>query len=252
MYDDEYGNDGELQKIIYYTFKYNNSSNDYYLWKVSIGDENTFNYLCLNYGVQKNHEVKQSNIKHCTSNKDLGTNVLTEELLDWYQIGIFDNLSSDEIKYYYKNDKKQNDFLNIDDIYWKLEMYTEKQEKNLIGNDFKFYISDDKKLYIDDYANNNSIKIFDKESIKAFTMQKSSGDGGYNIIILTDNNNVYSSEQNILHIISKNAFMTTDITFKKQNISNIESFISTNDSEILAGYKIYAVDYEGNIFLMKM
>lgn len=209
-----------------------------------VSKRNKYTYLCFKNSVSKDEVVYNNMLKECYTNKELKNNVLTREMLDFYGLKILDKYDDNQTIYYLKENKEKNEQISVEEIYWKLEEFTEKDIISQVGDKYRIYISDDS-LYIYDEKKDESTKIFNDVPVKSFTMQPDGGDGNYKLIIHTIYDTVCISKQTKDEILGDLENKTSDFSFDSINLQNINSFIVTNIVPSLNGHKIYAVDKEG-------
>ena len=163
-----------LTKVI--SFKTESANNDS---KENNGGEE-YTYICLNSALKEDEAINKDDLVECKTAEEKQADALTPQILKEYF-----NFADEEN--YIMASKVQGDVLKVNDIYQKLELFTEKDMKASTGENYKITIKDNVLYIIKDDV---STKIFDSESVKAFAMCGHGGSGGYKFVVLTNNNNV--------------------------------------------------------------
>lgn len=206
----------------------------------------TYKYLCLNRDIKKDEIVYKNLFKTCDKTEKLTDDALSEESIKNHGLKLADTYN--DVIYYFKNDAKANDVINLEDIYWQLKPLTKTDLKSQTGKDYSLSIGDDKALYI------NTDKLFAEETVKAFYIRSYCCDGSKKVLLITENNNVYITSEYIDILIDNPNNKVNDISFKKLDLSNIKEFhanyYSPNSNDIYHGTHVYAIDNNGESHLV--
>lgn len=108
---------------------------------------------------------------------------------------------------------------------------------------YEVYIKD-KKLYAKNMNTKVEKVVFDKEKVKNIAVRTICCTGDGNLLILTENGNVYMSKEN------SNYFFTFDMEYTKLNAKDIVSFKLIPSSDIDFSKNLYGVDSEGKEILL--
>lgn len=207
-----------------------------------------YKYLCLNKDMNKNDIIYRNMLVECSRDKELEYGALNKKILDEVGLKLADSYSN--LTYYIKDSKKANSILNVEDIYWKLDEFTKKDITSQVGVNYSLNIESDKYLYITNKDKNNTEKIFDNEKIKSFYIRPYCCTSGKKVLLITESNNVYISDEDIDLYISNPSNKIEDITFKKLDLSNIKEFHINNYVPSMGGTHVYAIDNSGESYLI--
>ena len=201
-----------------------------------------YTYLCLNTGLAKDGIIYKNMLSECGSNEELAKDIISEKLIKEYGLALADSYT--DTTYYLKTAKKANDKLSIEDIYWKLTSETKAELKTSTGTNYTVSIKDDKALYI------NSTMLFNQEKVKAFYVRPYCCAGNKKLIIVTEDNNTYTSDVNIDLMVVTSSDKLKDITFKNLNIKNVKEIRLNYYVPSMAGTHAYAIDTDGKEHLI--
>ena len=171
----------------------------------------------------------------CTSDKELSSRAISEELLHSFGLKLADSYT--DVTYYIKESKKEKDIINIEDIYWKLKPVTTKELNSQTGAKYVVSIGEDKVLYL------NETKVFDTEEVKELYIRSYCCTGGNNLIVITENGNVYMTENDPTS-------ESDPVTFKELNMGNIKEFHANYYEGSMGNTHVYAIDSEGKEHLI--
>ena len=202
----------------------------------------TYKYLCLNKDLDKDAVIYRNMLSECTSEKELSVSTLTDGLMKSYGLNLAD--SYDDTTYYLKSAKKENDFITLEDVYWKLEPLAKTEIKSQTGIDYSLKLDEDKALYI------NDTKIFSDEKVKDFYIRPYCCTGGKKILLITESGKAYITNEDVDLKISSTTVKLESITFKDLNLSNIKEFHINLYAPSMAGTHVYAIDDNGEEHLV--
>lgn len=216
-----------------------------------IPKRNKYTYLCFSKSVSEDQIIYVNMLKECGTSKKLENNILTKEKLDSYGIKLLDKYDDNQTTYYIKENKKANEQISIEDIYWKLEELTNKGITSHNGTKYTLYVNYNNFLIAEYHDHNEHVPLFTEEKVKSFVIRSYCCTGNFRLIILTENNNVYMSNEDVMDLISSSDTAIKSLTFKKLNLTNIQSFISINNGTSLGKTDVYAIDKNGIKYILE-
>jgi len=198
--------------------------------EVNIEKDGKYKYLCLNKDVKQNEIITKSMLAECASDTELKYGAVTEELLKSFHLELKDTYEKEP--YYISISKKNNQVLYIDEIYWLLEPLKKKELTSQTGVKYTIGINDNKELYINDEI------VFQSGKVKSFYIRPYCCSGDKKVIIVTENNQVYISEESVDLLISQ---QNNNIIFKDLPFKNVKEFHINYYVPSMAGTHVYAI-----------
>lgn len=202
----------------------------------------TYNsYLCLNAAVNKKDVLYKNMLVSCKTRASLPEGTLTNGNINDFSFyeEIANSYESNQI--IFTTAKSDKDAINIyNDLAIKIDMSDSIEMPSQSGAINRYIIGNDKVLY---YTNDQS--IFNKDNVKSIAIINECCAGGYYLLVLTENGNVYLSDQDLSEITS-----SKNISFSKKGVSGATSIImKLSKNQTTAS--IYAVDSNDNLTLIK-
>ncbi len=217
-----------------------------------VTNEKEYKYICLNMNLSNEEIIDETKLTECNANEQLSNEVITkkDELLfqDYhkkYMLKEGISIKKGDILYkdyftYYEEPKQTVTELQLLD---ELEVMNHGNSSEEFVK-YSVYIKNSK-LYATNKNNNETKIVFDKEEVKKMASRPICCTGNANLLLLTNNGNVYISEKD------SNYFFSFDFPFKKLDTTDIISFILIPHDDYDSIKNLYGINSKGEKILLQ-